>query len=77
MVWAYIQSLLGPGTHWGRSQDAFQALIDRAVADNQPEAAEHLRLMLERRNAVMMEKEKPRPIAEPGQDGTVQKLIDL
>lgn len=73
MPWAYIQSLLGPGTHWGRSQDAFQALIDRAVAEGQWAAAEHLRIMLARRNAVMMEKEKPRPIAEPGQDGTVQK----
>jgi hypothetical protein len=56
MVWGYIQSLLGPGTHWGRSQDAFQALIDRAVSDGQLDAAEHLRMMLERRNAVMMEK---------------------
>jgi hypothetical protein len=75
MCWAYIQSLLGPGTHWGRSQEAFQALIDRAVADGQHDAAEHLRMMLERRNAVMMDKEKPRPIAEPGQDGTAEKPI--
>ncbi len=75
MVWDYIQSLLGPGSHWGRSQDAFQALIDRAVADGQLDAAEHLRMMFERRNAVMMEKETPRPIAEPGQSGTAEKPI--
>ena len=61
MPWEYIRSLLGPGLHWGRSQAEFRTLINRAECDNQPAAAEHLRIMLRSRNAVMMEAEEKEP----------------
>jgi hypothetical protein len=60
MPWAYILKLLGPGLHWGRTQEELQAAIARAELDNKPDAAEHLRIILRRRNVVNMDKEKPR-----------------
>jgi len=60
MPWAYILRLLGPGLHWSRTQEELQTAIARAEQDNRPEAAEHLRIILRRRNVVQMEKEKPR-----------------
>ena len=60
MPWAYIRQLLGPGLHWGRTQDELNAAIDRARADNQHEAAEHLEIILDMRNHVMCEEKTPR-----------------
>lgn len=57
MPWDYIRMLLGPGLHWGKTQKELVDAIDRAHADNELDAAEHLRIILKRRNAVMMEKE--------------------
>lgn len=60
MPWAYIAKLLGPGLHWGRSQQELNAAIDRARAEGQHEAAEHLEIILGLRNVVMMEEKTPR-----------------
>lgn len=60
MPWAYIHQLLGPGLHWGRTQDELNAAIDRARAEGQHEAAEHLEIILEMRNYVMCEEKEPR-----------------
>lgn len=60
MPWAYIHRLLGPGLHWGRSQEELHAAIQRARAEGQDEAAEHLEIILGLRNFVMCEKEAPR-----------------
>lgn len=60
MPWAYIHRLLGPGLHWGRSQEELHAAIERARADGQQEAAEHLEIILGLRNFVMCEEETPR-----------------
>lgn len=60
MPWAYIRELLGPGLHWGRSQEQLFDAIDRARADGQHEAAEHLEIILEMRNRVMCEEKTPR-----------------
>lgn len=60
MPWAYIVELLGPGLHWGRSQAELQRAIDRARAEGQHEAAEHLEIILGLRNTVMMEEKSPR-----------------
>lgn len=57
--WPYIRALLGPGLHWSKSQGQIQAAIQRAERDGQHAAADHLRIILERRNLVNMEKETP------------------
>jgi len=56
MPWAYIARLLGPGSHWSKSQRFFLDAIKKARQDKQFEAAEHLELILKQRNAVMMDK---------------------
>lgn len=61
MPWWYIRQLLGPGLHWGRSQEEFLSAIKQAEADNMLEAAEHLRIILRLRNQVMMEDDKKEP----------------
>lgn len=60
MPWAYIRSLLGPGLHWGKSQEELMAAIDRARAEGQHDAAEHIEIILDRRNYVMCEEKVPR-----------------
>lgn len=60
MPWAYILQLLGPGLHWGRTHEELRAAIDRARADGQEEAAEHLEIILELRDFVMCEEKTPR-----------------
>lgn len=60
MPWAYIRSLLGPGLHWGRTQEELLAAIDRARADGQHDAAEHIEIILGLRNYVMCEEKTPR-----------------
>lgn len=57
MPWWYIRYLLGPGLHWGRSKTELQRAIEQAEKDNMPEAAEHLRIILELRNRVMIDTE--------------------
>lgn len=60
MPWWYIRSLLGPGLHWGKSQEELRAAIRQAQLDNRPEAAEHIRIILDMRNEVMFEEKEPR-----------------
>ena len=60
MPWAYIRRLLCPGLHWGRTQDELLAAIDRARAEGQHDAAEHIEIILEMRNYVMCEEKAPR-----------------
>ena len=67
MPWAYIHSLLGPGLHWGRTQQELLAAIDRAHAEGQHEAAEHIEIILDMRNFVMCEEKAPR--AERSESG--------
>lgn len=52
MPWWYIRHLLGPGLHWGKSKEELQQLIDQAEEEDMPEAAEHLRIILQLRNDV-------------------------
>ena len=59
MPWAYILRLLGPGLHWSKSQAELQRAIAQAERDGRADAADHLRIILERRNLVHMEKETP------------------
>jgi len=59
--WAYIRSLLGPGLHWGRSQDELLAAIQRAERDGMLDAAQHLRIILRMRDAVNMDEPKNNP----------------
>ena len=56
-TWAYIVMLLGPGLHWGKSQEELQRAIARATDEGKHEAAEHLEIILKRRNLVMFEKD--------------------
>lgn len=55
-TWRYLNMLLGPGLQWDKSQHELVALIARAEDEGQLDAAEHLRIILARRNAVMMDK---------------------
>lgn len=71
MPWAYISSLLGPGLHWGRSQEELLAAVDRARAEGQHEAAEHLEIILGLRNFVMCEEKTPR--TERGEMATAEE----
>lgn len=57
MPWWYIRQLLGPGLHWGRSKEELRAAIAQAEKDNMPEAADHIRIILELRNRVMVDTE--------------------
>lgn len=61
MPWAYIYRLLGPGLHWSKPQKHFKTAIKRAEAENQHDAADHIRIILKMRNSVMMEKEEKDP----------------
>jgi hypothetical protein len=56
-----ILKLLGPGLHWGKSQDEFLEAIDEARRRDRKDVAQHLEIMLERRNAVMFESPKRTP----------------
>ena len=63
-TWAYIRAIIGPGLHWSKSQAELQRAIAQAERDGRADAADHLRIILERRNLVNMEKETP-----PGEAG--------
>lgn len=69
MPWWYIRRILGPGLHWGRTQDELFAAIRQAESDNMPDAAEHIRIILRLRNRVMMEDDKKSPADEAGPNG--------
>jgi len=61
MPWDYIRKLLGPGLHWGRTQQELSSAINRAREDGQYEAAEHLEIIWGLRNYVMCEEKEPHP----------------
>lgn len=68
MPWAYILRLLGPGLHWNRRREDLLAAIADAERDNNPAAAEHIRIILQLRDEVMMYEEKdPASVSPPGQ----------
>jgi hypothetical protein len=52
---------LGPGLHWGRSQDELLAAIQRAEREGMLDAAHHLRIILDMRNVVNMDQPKNNP----------------
>jgi hypothetical protein len=74
MSWDYIYRLLGPGLHWFKSQAHFRKAVSRAEADGQTDAAEHIRIIWQLRNDVMMEPlqaEEKDPGAGPGSNSRV------
>ncbi len=56
--WPLIGQLL-PGSYWNKSQDEIMTAIETAVRLDDLRAAEHLRIVLQRRNKVFCEKETP------------------
>jgi hypothetical protein len=52
---------LGPGLHWGRSQDELLAAIQRAEREGMLDAAQHLRIILRMRDVVNMDEPKNNP----------------
>lgn len=61
--WPYINAILGPGLHWDKTSQELQSAIKRAELDRQPEASEHLRIILELRNQVAFDgSEKTPPV---------------
>lgn len=55
-VWRLVQELLGPGLHWLKSSEEIQRAIEEAERRNEPDVAEHLRIILKRRNVVNFDK---------------------
>jgi hypothetical protein len=51
-----VYELLGPGLQWSKPQSVFYRAIAQAEKEGNSDAAGHLRIMLKRRNLVMMEK---------------------
>jgi hypothetical protein len=74
MPWAYIRALLGPGLHWGRSQEDLLIAIDRARTDKQHDAAEHLEIILDLRNYVMCEEKAPRAGRGENDNGSTEEM---
>jgi len=58
-VWNYIHRLLGPGLHWTKDQSVFKTAHERALQENQHEAAGHIAIIWDERNRVMCEKKDP------------------
>ena len=54
--WQRVYELLGPGLQWSKPQSVFYRAIAQAEKEGDSDAAGHLRIMLKRRNLVMMEK---------------------
>lgn len=54
--WQRVYELLGPGLQWSKPQSVFYRAIAQAERDGHDDVAGHLRIMLKRRNLVMMEK---------------------
>jgi hypothetical protein len=59
MPWDYIRKMLGPGLHWGRTQQELASAIKRAREDGQNDAAEHIEIIWSLRNYVMCEEKEP------------------
>ena len=59
MPWHYLSKLLDDRSHWSLSDAEISELILQAERDEQYVAAEHLRIILTRRNAVYMYKLSP------------------
>jgi hypothetical protein len=66
MPWAYIRSLLGPGLHWDKTQQQLLAAIAQADREGQPDAADHIRIILRLRNRVLMDVEQKEAPPERG-----------
>lgn len=58
MPWAYIRMLLGSGLHWDKTQQVLLDAIARADREGQPDAADHIRIILRLRNRVLMDVEQ-------------------
>lgn len=59
--WPYINAILGPGLHWGKTTAQLNAAIRRAELDGQKKAADHLRIILDLRNQVGFVTEEKNP----------------
>lgn len=59
--WPYINAILGPGLHWGKTAQELQVAIKRAELDRQPDAADHLRIILGLRNQVAFDGSEKNP----------------
>lgn len=64
MPWELVRELLGPGLHWGKSIHQLQAAIQEAERRGNPDAAEHIRVILALRNRVMCER-VTQPVDQP------------
>lgn len=69
MPWELIRQLLGPGLHWGRSQAELHEAIASAERLGRADAAEHLRMILQLRNAVRFEGEEKAPTTQETRRG--------
>lgn len=52
VIWQTVRQLLGPGLQWAKTQEELETAIRTAEQLGQPAAADHIRIILERRNRV-------------------------
>jgi len=55
MPWAEVLSLIGSGLQWDKTQEQYLAAINTARQRGREDVAQHLQIMLERRNLVLDE----------------------
>lgn len=65
MPWKLIYALIGPGLHWNKPRHVFLRAIEEAERRGRQDVAEHLRIMLELRDAVTFETPTQDPFQYP------------
>lgn len=52
MPWSKVLELIGPGLHWGKPRSMYLEAIATAMKEKRYDVAEHIRIILEQRDAV-------------------------
>jgi len=66
MPWAKVLELIGPGLHWGKPRSLYVTAISTAERLGRNDVADHIRIILEQRDAVGFVCDEKEPGAGPG-----------
>lgn len=61
MPWKVIYELIGPNSHWEKPRQVFLDAIAEAERRGNPDAAHHIRIMLDLRDTVNCDRPAPAP----------------